>query len=82
LDWNEQKNLVNQKKHHVSLEAIHVFNDPFARSKQDRVLQGEERWQTIGTVRGMVVNLVAYTIRKENDEDIYRIISAKKGDIL
>lgn len=78
--WDERKNLANRKKHHLSFEeAIHVFNDPLARTKQDRVARGEERWQTIGTVRGIVVVLVAHTIHRENDEDIYRIISARKA---
>jgi len=80
FDWNEPKNFANQKKHHLGFEeAIHVFNDPFARTKQDRIVRGEKRWQTIDTVRGVVVILVAHTIHKENDENIYRIISAKKA---
>ena len=80
FDWDEAKNLANQKKHHLSFEeAIHVFSDPLALTKQDRVVRGEERWQTIGTVRDIVVIVVAHSIHQGNDEDIYRIISARKA---
>jgi hypothetical protein len=34
-----------------SLQAVGlVFDDPFAVSMQDRTVQGEQRWQTIGLV--------------------------------
>ena len=55
FEWDEAKNKANRKKHHLGFEdAISVFRDPLARSKQDRVEGGEERWQTIGTVGGIV----------------------------
>lgn len=80
FDWDEAKNLANQKKHHLSFEeAIRVFRDPLARTRQDRNVDGEERWQTIGTVGGIVLIVVAHTIQQENDEDTYRIISARKA---
>jgi uncharacterized DUF497 family protein len=76
--WDEHKNRVNQRKHGVSFEtAILVFNDPFQVSRQDRVQDGEERWQTIGTVRGMHVLVVAHTV--EDDDNLIRIISARKA---
>jgi uncharacterized DUF497 family protein len=50
--WDERKNRVNQRKHGISFEtAIWVFDDPFQASWQDREVEGEARWQTIGMVQ-------------------------------
>ena len=49
LTWDEAKNRSNRKDHKVSFEtAVRVFDDPFHLSEQDRVEDGEERWQTLG----------------------------------
>jgi uncharacterized DUF497 family protein len=44
-------------------------------SIQDRHTDGEERWQTIGKVKGVLMLLVAHTIFDEDDCEIIRIIS-------
>ena len=41
---------------------------------------GEFRWQTIGLVQGVIVILVAHTVRFESGDEIIRIISARKAD--
>jgi hypothetical protein len=47
--WDENKNQINQSKHKVSFEtAQHVFDDPLHVSRQERVENGEQRWQTSG----------------------------------
>jgi uncharacterized protein len=46
-------------------------------SCQDRIVEGEERWQTIGMVNGVLLLLVAYTVVDEKEE-VIRIISARK----
>ncbi|MDA4702290.1 BrnT family toxin, partial [Enterobacter hormaechei] len=38
----------------------------------------EERWQTIGRVKGVLMLLVAHTIFDEDDCEIIRIISARQ----
>jgi uncharacterized protein len=60
-------------------DAMLVFADPFALMEQDRVDGGELRWQTIGLAGGVVVLLVAHTIREEGADEIIRIISARKA---
>ena len=78
--WNEEKNRRNQLKHKVSFEtAISVFDDPHAMSIQDRFVQGEERWQTLGLIEGAVALVVAHSIELEGEEEIIRIISARKA---
>lgn len=83
--WDERKNRANWKKHDgiVFEEAVQVFHDPFRLTVQDRIEGYEERWQTIGVVRGVTVLLVAHTLT-EADEDgrpveIVHIISARRA---
>ncbi len=76
--WDESKNRLNKRKHHVSFEtAISVFDDPFHVSRQDREVETEARWQTIGVVQGGRVLLVAHTI--EEDDNLIRVLSARKA---
>ena len=56
-----------------------VFEDPHALSVQDRAVEDEERWQSLGRVGGVVVVLVAHTYREENGEEVIRLISARKA---
>lgn len=76
--WDERKNRANKRKHRVRFEtAILVFDDPYHLTRQDREVDGEQRWQTIGIVSGIQVLLVAHTV--DEDEDIVRILSARKA---
>lgn len=81
ITWDEDKNRINQQKHRVSFEtAQQVFDDPAHLSRQDRVEGGEQRWQTLGLVQGVVVLLVAHTYTTTEGEETVRIISARKAD--
>ena len=82
FEWDEAKNLSNQQKHDLSFqEAIEVFRDPLHVSIQDRIEDGEERWQTFGMVRGLLLVMVAHTVREEDGmETVVRIISAQRAD--
>lgn len=81
FEWDERKNHDNQAKHGISFEtAVLVFEDPLHLSVQDRVERGEARWQTIGTLDGAVLLVVAHTVRQEGGDEIIRIISARKPD--
>jgi len=82
FEWDEAKNLSNQQKHDLSFEeAMEVFRDPSQVSVQDRIEDGEERWQTLGMVRGLLLVMVAHTLREENQaETVVRIISARRAN--
>ncbi|WP_258584544.1 BrnT family toxin [Mesorhizobium sp. AR02] len=68
----------NLRKHGVSFEvAARAFLDPFALTVQDRVEEGEYRWQTIGAVDGTLVLLIAHADREEDGIEVIRIISAR-----
>ena len=79
--WDEAKDRINRQKHEVSFETAQlVFDDPFHVSRQDRIENGEQRWQTIGLVHGVVLLLVAHTYIEADGLETIRIISARKAD--
>ena len=80
FEWDAEKNRRNRARHKVSFEAARlVFDDPYALSLRERVVEGEERWQTIGMAGGIVVLLVVHSDREQGSEDVIRIISARKA---
>ena len=82
FEWDTVKAKANLKKHRVSFEtAARVFADPFAVTTQDRIEDGEYRWQTLGLVDGVVLLLVAHTLQEAEDGgELIRIISARRAD--
>jgi uncharacterized DUF497 family protein len=80
FEWDEQKNRANRREHGVSFEtAQRVFDDSLQLSRLDYEENEEERWQTIGLIEGEVVLVVAHTYRQQGDDEIIRIISARKA---
>ena len=60
-----------------------MFLDPFVISAKERIEDGEQRWQNFGEVDGIVLLMVAYTVREEASVDgadeVVRIISARRA---
>ncbi len=81
-EWDENKNIINQKKHGVSFEeAIEVFDDALQISKLDhRFNYFEERWITIGATKKENILVVANLFFSDDGEEIIRIISARKAN--
>ncbi len=81
FSWDDDKNASNLAKHGISFEAAkRVFDDPLHLSRQDRIENGEQRWQTMGLVAGSVVLLVAHTWFDEDDgTEHIRIVSARRA---
>ena len=62
FEWDKAKAESNLRKHGISFEiATRAFADLFALVKQDRIENGEHRWQTLGLVDGYLLTLVAHT---------------------
>lgn len=81
FEWDEAKAQANLKMHHVSFEiAAQVFLDPLALAYQDRIENGEQRWQTLGMVDSCLLLLVAHAVGHDKDTEVIRIISARKAD--
>jgi uncharacterized protein len=75
--WDARKDRLNRRKHGISFDvAMRVFDDPFHVTGQDREVEHEPRWQTIGMV-GQTLLLVAHTVDEEDDG--IRMISARKA---
>ncbi|MFI5098056.1 MAG: BrnT family toxin [Candidatus Acidiferrales bacterium] len=80
FEWDEAKARSNVRKHGVRFEdAMLVFADLYALVVQDRLEGGELRWQTLGLAGGIVLLLVAHTVRNEQEDEIIRIISARQA---
>jgi uncharacterized protein len=82
FEWDEAKNLSNRRKHGVSFEdGCEVFDDPLHVSVQERTQGGEQRWQTYGVVRDVLLLIVAHTVQEQQEDGIWvevvRIISAR-----
>ncbi|MGA3043811.1 MAG: BrnT family toxin [Bryobacteraceae bacterium] len=76
FEWHEGKNRQNHRKHGVDFEvAVLVFDDPNHRSEQDRFVNGEERWQTVGLVNELLLVCHTWT-----EDDVVRIVSARKAN--
>jgi uncharacterized DUF497 family protein len=83
FEWDPMKARTNRRKHGITFEeAVNVFDDPYALFDLDRTDDetGELRWQAIGLVEGMVLVLVAHTVREEHQGEVIRIISARRAD--
>lgn len=82
FEWDKKKAESNYRKHGIRFEeAAQVFADPLAVSEQDRIENGEARWQTVGTVGGCLVLLVAHTVLLEDENlEVIRIVSARRLD--
>jgi len=79
FEWDENKNRINKKRHGVSFEAAkYAFFDPCSITTFDRVVDGEERWHTIGGVNGVILFLVVHTTLENDSTEIIRIISARR----
>lgn len=82
FEWDASKAASNLAKHRVSFEiAARAFADPFLLMEQDRIENGEHRWQTLGMVDGRLVLVVAHTVGEDDDGvEIIRIISARRAE--
>ena len=80
IEWDVAKAEANYRKHGIRFEeAAWVFDDPLALSVQDRIENGEQRWQTMGMVGGCLLLLVAHSVQA-GEVEVLRIISARRAD--
>jgi uncharacterized DUF497 family protein len=85
FEWDLAKAAINLRKHAISFDiALRVFADPFARTEQAHIEDGEQRWQPLGIVQGYLLLVVAHTVRDDEEDgqpiEIIRIISARVAD--
>ena len=80
FEWDEKKNLSNQKKNGIAFEdAIFVYSDSEHLSIPDLDhSEKEERWVTIGAIRDTRIIIVIHT-EKDRISNRMRIISARRA---
>ncbi len=84
FEWDPNKAEANLRKHRISFETGQlVFKDPLALSIPDGKHSGkEERWITLGRADGVnPLILVCHVYRDDDDEEVIRIISARKATV-
>lgn len=82
FEWDENKNEINKKKHNISFEeASTVFYDRYAVLFDDPDHSEEEnRFIIIGSTSTNKICMVCHCYRDTDDEEVIRIISARKAD--
>ena len=80
FEWDPDKAAANLAKHRVSFElASRLWNDPLIDIRLESVVDGEERWMAVGLVRSMTILAVVHVHPDAFDEDLIRIISARRA---
>jgi uncharacterized DUF497 family protein len=75
FEWNERKRRVNLKIHKLDFrDAPEVFNGPTVTYEDDRFRYGEQRFVSLGLLKGIAVSIV----HTETAQQI-RIISFRKA---
>ena len=79
FEWDISKNTSNQTKHGLSFElAIYAFFDEQGFSERHQIVDGEQRWRTLGMIDGCVVVFVGHLIHYDDkDTEVVRIITAR-----
>jgi hypothetical protein len=75
FEWDEKKNLANQREHAISFEEASAIFDGPVLSLEDEGCQSEVRERSYGLIGGVVVARVVHTDR----DGTIRIISARKA---
>ena len=76
LEWDNAKNKSNIEKHGLDFEdAKEIFQAPMLTALDTRFDYGEDRWVSVGSLRGRVVVMVY----AKPDKDTVRVISLRKA---
>lgn len=75
FDWDENKRVINLRKHGVDFVDVPlIFDGDTVTVEDNRYNYGEQRFVTFGLLQGMVIAVV----HTENDR-LIRVISARKA---
>jgi uncharacterized DUF497 family protein len=77
FEWDEEKRLANIRKHGIDfLDAIQIFDGYTVTIEDTRFDYGETRYLTLGMMHSLIVILMVHT----DEENVMRIISARKAE--
>jgi uncharacterized DUF497 family protein len=78
FEWDDWKAAENLRNHGVDFsDARTVFYDPYRITEEDSVVDGEQRWRTIGTALGISILLVVHLEEDFQGNMFVRMISAR-----
>jgi uncharacterized protein len=84
ITWREDKRQRNIREHGLDFAmAVRVFDDPFAVTVFDRIVNGEEGWHTVGAVfigNTFKVIGVVHTFPDGDEADWIHIISMRPAN--
>ncbi len=73
------KNQSNYVKHGISFQtSILIFDDPNVVSEVERIVDGEERWQSIGVIGEVMIVLVVHIWKIQGSDEIIRSFRLEK----
>jgi len=79
FDWDEEKLRKNLRDHGIHFDdASYIFDDPYRITIEDSVVDGEQRWRTIGIAFDVTVLLVIHLEELLDGDILVRMISARK----
>lgn len=77
FEWDEAKNLANIRNHRIDFADVpEMFDSPMLIEPDERFDYGEDRWIGIGFLQ----NGVAVVVWTERQNNVIRIISARKAN--
>ena len=82
FEWDEDKRNQDLRKHRVDFRlAQAVFLDMYHATFPDRIVDGEERWRTIGQTPAGTLLTVVHTAGWQAEDELTRFISARKATL-
>jgi uncharacterized DUF497 family protein len=80
FEWDKEKDRRKKKKHGISFgTAALVFDDPFHLSRLDRSVEVNPGGRRSAIAEGMPILLVSHTWIERDNQEIVRIIAARKA---
>jgi hypothetical protein len=83
FSWDDEKSERNHRRREFDFEAaVDAFFDEFALGGPNMDWSGEERYELIGRIPNTGIIVVVYTVWnfEDQDEELYRIISARRAN--
>jgi uncharacterized DUF497 family protein len=80
FEWDPQKAASNLEKHGIAFEdGERVWQDPLHAIYFDRIEGGETRWWAVGKAWPMTTLVVVHVHPDPDDEDLVRIVGARRA---
>ena len=78
---DDKKNKINPAKHGIAFEdAVPVFFNDYVLTQSHSIVEGEQRWRTLGRMKDTVILFIGHLIYDdEMDREVIRIITVRQA---